>query len=134
MAISNNQIIHQKIVKGSFNGELFLKFIKELSKKLKSTGDKKYILLDNARIHHYRKVKEFINNETKINLIYNIPYTPETNPIERVFSDVKKNLRNKKIDNDNIVGEINKSIKNINVNNFKAYYEKSLISEIKKLK
>jgi transposase len=92
------------------------------------------VLLDNARIHHYKKIKEFIITKPKIEFIYNIPYTPETNPIERVFNDLKRDLRNKKIDNFNLVSEIKNSLININRNNnFQKYFEKSLIYEINKL-
>ena len=60
LAISNKKIIHSEIIKCSANGEIFLKFLKDLIKKL-CVEDNNYILLDNARIHHYNKVKEFIN-------------------------------------------------------------------------
>lgn len=133
LAINCNKIIHKRIIKGSSNGEIFLEFIKDLVKKLQ-TRNNNYILLDNARIHHYKKVKEFINTKSKINFIYNVPYTPETNPIERVFNDIKKNLRNRKINNHNLIDEIQKSLFIINKNNnFEAYYNKSLIDELKKL-
>ena len=132
LAINCNKIIHKQIVKGSANGEIFLKFIKDLINKMHK-GDNKYILLDNAKIHHYGKIKEFINKEPKIKLIYNLPYTPETNPIERVFNDVKRNLRKNKINKNNIIDKINTSLNEINNNNFKAYYDKSLINEISKL-
>ena len=72
LAINCKKIIHKKIIKGSANGEIFLKFIKDLVKKL-HTQTNNYILLDNARIHHFKKIKEFIDTESKIKLIYNIP-------------------------------------------------------------
>lgn len=132
LAISNKKVIHRQIIKGSSNGEIFLKFIKDLIKKI-HTENNNYIILDNARIHHYKKLKEYIKSKPNIRLIYNIPYTPETNPIERVFKDLKKDLRNKKINNDNLIGEIKKSLNNVNKKNFKKYFNKSLIDEIKKL-
>ena len=132
--INCNKIIHKKIIKGSVNGETFLEFIKDLVKKLQ-TNNNSYILLDNARIHHYKKLKDFIKTKPKIKLIYNIPYTPETNPIEHVFNDIKKKLKDKKVNNDNLIDEIKKSLNDVNNNNnFKAYYDKSLIDRIKKLK
>ena len=133
LAISCKKIIHKQIIKGSANGDTFLKFIKDLIKKL-SVKKKSYVLLANARIHHNKKIKEFIITKPKIEFIYNIPYTPETNPIERVFNDLKRDLRNKKIDNFNLVSEIKNSLININRNNnFQKYFEKSLIYEINKL-
>ena len=76
LAINCNKIIHKEIIKGSVNGEIFLKFIKDLVKKLQIKNTN-YVLLDNARIHRYGKVTDFINGMPKIKLIYNIPYTPE---------------------------------------------------------
>ena len=61
-------------------------------------------------------------------------FLPETNPIECVFNDIKRNLKNKKINNDNCIDKIEKSLSDINNNNnFKAYYINSLINEIEKL-
>ena len=47
---------------------------------------------------------------------------------------ISKRFKNKKINNNNLVDEIKKSLNDINNNNFKAYYKKSLIDEIIKLK
>ena len=134
LAINRKEIIHKELIKGSTNGEFFFKFIKNLVKKLKPKKNN-YILLDNARIHHYKKVKEFIDMQLKIKLIYNIPYSPETNPIERVFNDIKRILKTKKINNFNLIDQIEKSLITVNnSDNFYAYYKKSLIDEIKKMK
>lgn len=107
-------------------------FIKNLIKKLEIDNNN-YIILDNARIHHYKKIKEFINTKEKIKLIYNVPYSPKTNPIECVFNDIKKYLTKEKINNHNLKIKIEKSLNNTNSNNFKAYYKKSLIDEINKI-
>jgi transposase len=109
-----------------------LKFIKELVKKINSTKHN-YILLDNARIHHYGKIRDFISTLSKIKLIYNIPYTPETNPIERVFNDLKNILRTKKLTNAKLFDDIKESLLEINNKNFEAYYKKSFIDEMNKL-
>jgi transposase len=73
----------------------------------------KTILLDNAKIHHYLKLKKYVGNVKNVTLLYNVPYSPETNPIEKVFSEVKRNLRNVFIDNNNIVGKIKKSFTDV---------------------
>ena len=41
----------------------------------------KTLLLDNARIYHYNKVKQFAI-ENNITLLFNSPYSPIFNPIE----------------------------------------------------
>ena len=77
LSISNKKILHYQLVKGSVNGEMFFIFIKDLIKKL-TQGTQYHVVLDNAKIHHYRKIKEYIETKPNIELIYNIPYTPET--------------------------------------------------------
>ncbi len=83
----------------------------------------KYILHDNARIHHYTKLKKYCS-DNKINLIYTPPYSPEFNPIELVFSEIKtifRKLEHKKLETDIII-----SIAGVNTNNFQNYYNHSL--------
>lgn len=65
--------------------------------------------MDNARIHHAKIVKEFAEAEN-IKIIYNTPYDPKRNPIENVFSVVKKNVRKHMIEN-NSVSNLKKGIK-----------------------
>ncbi len=80
---TKNKIIHYKIINNNTNREQFLDFIKAINDKIYS---KKYLLLDNARIHHYKKLKDFIIQQNNIDFIYNIPYTPEFNPIKYIFN------------------------------------------------
>jgi len=46
-------------------------------------------LIVNCEIHRTKKLNEYVIKE-KIHLIYNDPYHLETNPIETVFSVLKK--------------------------------------------
>lgn len=85
-----------------------------------------YILLDNARIHHALIVKNYMKTCSQINLIFNVPYSPEYNPIERVLIDVKSNLKNNKISNMNIQDKIKISFKKVFSTNINNYYSKSL--------
>ena len=124
-SISNKKIIHNKIIKNSCNGDIFFDYIKELVKKLPK--DKHwFIILDNARIHHYKIIKEYISNINNVSFIYNVPYSPETNPIEHVFNDFKRILKNTKYDNTNIITKINECIKLIKTKNFINYFINSL--------
>ena len=124
-AVDINGNIYNKIIKGSCNGEIFLAFIKTLLKKL-SLNHKWSLLIDNARIHHYKKLKNFINEQPNINIIYNVPYSPESNPIERVFNEAKHYLKKMKFNNDNILGKINRSFKLVKKDNVKQYFYKSI--------
>lgn len=84
-AISNKKIIGYKVIEGSVNSEIFTNFIKELN----VSEESKVLLMDNARIHHSKIFKSYIDS-TKNKVIYNVPYSPEFNPIELSNSKVKQ--------------------------------------------
>ena len=52
-----------------------------------------HILLDNARIHHAKTVK-IRAEELDIYFIYLPPYSPDLNPIESGWKDLKRDLSN----------------------------------------
>ena len=86
-----------------------------------------YILLDNARIHHAIIVKDYLKTRLQLNLVFNVPYSPEYNPIERVFNDIKCNLKKNKLTNSNIKDKIKLAFKKVPASNINNYYIKSLI-------
>jgi len=49
------------------------------------------ILLDNARIHIAKKLRA-LAKELNINFIYNVPYSPDLNPIEFLWKDLKRDI------------------------------------------
>lgn len=115
--ISNKKVVNTKIMKGTCDGQKFKTFMEET---LKIIGGVNYsVLLDNARIHHSRLLHEL---KTKINFIYNIPYSPEYNPIEHVFSKVKHLIKNKSNTNRNIIKHITTSFKQISKLDLTNYY------------
>jgi len=107
-AISNKQVIYNKIIKGSSNAIQFNEFLVNVINNLKSP---KYLLMDNARIHHAKLIVDYMKT-TNHKIIYNVPCCPEYNPIELVFSKFKSLMRKK----DNSIHS--KIIKNI-MNSFK---------------
>lgn len=50
------------------------------------------VVMANMRTHHSKAVKELID-ELKINVIYLPPYSPDFNPIEKMWSKIKSVLR-----------------------------------------
>ena len=64
-------------------------YLKQLSEKFKN--EKIVLIMDNASFHKSKKLK--IPNNIKIEYIP--PYSPELNPQERRFEDIKKFLKNK---------------------------------------
>lgn len=51
-----------------------------------------HIILDNARYHYSSKVKAYIAENKRINLVFLPSYSPELNLIERVWKYFKKNV------------------------------------------
>jgi len=116
--------VHYIVVKGSVNSEIFKQFIKELNVKLNVNS---YFLLDNARIHHSKIVKEYMKTINH-KLIFNAPYCPEYNPIEKVFSKVKNLVRMKSNNNDpnKLKKNIRIALNKLTKNNLHNYFIKSL--------
>ena len=79
--------------------------------------------MDNARIHHNKILKEYMMNNN-INSIYNIPYSPEYNPIEKIFNTLKTKIRNNKINNVNSIERFikTKCTKKLLTNTIKSIY------------
>ena len=122
-AINEKKIVHYEIIKNSANAIDFKNFIINLVNK---GINNKYLLLDNARIHHATIIKDYIK-DTNNKLLFNVPYTPEFNPIEHVFARIKNILRLK---NNNSVCRLLKNIKNafnsITSAELTNYYKKCL--------
>ena len=124
-AISNNKIIHNEIIKGSVDGVKFKEFIIKLNNKLNNSM---YLLMDNARPHHSKLVKEYIDNETNHTIIYNIPYCPEYNPIEMVFSKFKSIILKKDNSSHNkMIKNIHQSFKKITKTDLNNFYNHALL-------
>ena len=122
LAINKTKVIGYKLVENGMNGEQYKNFVTEqLLIKNKAT-----LLMDNARIHHYKKLKEIMEEKNR-KIIYNIPYCPQFNPIEYVFNVMKKEIRqNSNIDTYNDLKKfINKFVKKMNISGFKNFFEKS---------
>lgn len=68
----------------------FQKFLEEI---IKVYHDKRKIIivLDNAKAHHARALQPFLENvKDKIELLFLPPYSPNINPIERVWKLMRK--------------------------------------------
>ena len=69
-----------------FNGETFLNFLKQLRKASCQSRKKVIVLSDNARYHHATLHKEYREScADKFALEFLPPYSPDLNPIERVW-------------------------------------------------
>ena len=71
---------------GKFNAESFGKYLKQLRKASCQSGKKVVVIIDNARYHHAIILKEYLQKcSDRFNLIFLPPYSPDLNPIERVW-------------------------------------------------
>lgn len=120
-AIDKNKVIGKIIVKGSINSDIFISFLKKFIPKNKKCT----LLLDNARIHKSCIFQQYIKT-TKIELIYNIPYNPESNPIEHVFNKVKCIVRREPTNTVQLLEiAINKGFTSITKSNLYKFYNAS---------
>ena len=125
MSVDINSNIDFTIKEKTLDGYTFNKFIKKINKK-----SDKIIFLDNASIH---KNKQFNSDiiKNKWNIIYNIPYHSHLNPIEYVFSLLRKNILNNNVETiSDIINVVLLFKKNINKNHIKNIFNKCL-NEIK---
>ena len=82
--------IHQR----SIDSDSFIQYLLVLLQTSKPSDF--VIFLDNCRVHHSKKVDEFLK-QNQVEVIFNVPYGPEFNPIERVWSMLKAEFKKQKM-------------------------------------
>lgn len=113
--ISPENIVNYELHDGPINQEKLISFLSNS----KFDGD---ILMDNCSIHHGKLVKNYLSKEG-VDVLYNVAYSPELNPIEEVFGIFKRNLRCRIIDKISdmkkyIDDEVERINEEINLRNF----------------
>ena len=90
----------------AINAKKFLPFLRRLRKRY----CKLCIIVDNARWHLTKDVLDF-TKASGIKMIRLLPYSPELNPIEQYWKNVKQWLGTKPIfDKENLVRELKKAL------------------------
>ena len=79
---------------GGTTGDRFVAYLKDILLPTLHPGD--IVVMDNLRSHHVKEVRELLEAEGMIPL-YLPPYSPDLNPIEKMWSKVKAILRSWKI-------------------------------------
>lgn len=74
-------------VQGSVKSAGVVAFLKHA---LSSLAGKVIVVLDNARIHCSKLVKDFVALEPRLEIVHTPPYAPETNPVEWLWAWVKR--------------------------------------------
>lgn len=100
--IANNGKMRFMTYEGSMDRDKFIQFLKQLIKSNfnypNSNKKKIFLIADNLKVHHSKKVQEFIeNNKDKIEIFFLPPYSPELNPDELLNQDIKTNALKGKI-------------------------------------
>ena len=82
------------------NAITFNRFLKKIIHKYKNVDGKIYMILDNVRFHHAKKLKPFLEkHKNKLELIYLSPYSPDFNPTERVWWYMRKKISHNRYTN-----------------------------------
>ena len=93
-AISNRGHLQFMILDGRFNGEVFKTFLQQM---IKYSRKKIYLVIDGHPAHKTKMLNDWLEeNETRIEVFFLPPYSPELNPQEYVNQDVKTNIIGKK--------------------------------------
>ena len=89
-SITNRGVVRFMTYRDSMNASKFIKFLKRL---VQASERKVFLIVDNLRVHHSRKVKEWLEEvEDQIELYYLPAYCPDLNPDEYLNCDLKRNV------------------------------------------
>jgi transposase len=86
-AVSARGDLHFDVVDGAMDADKFIGFLQ----KLRHDADSPiFVIADNARYHHSKKVRAFLETqEGQIMMAFLPPYSPELNPDEQVWNQAK---------------------------------------------
>ena len=87
-AISNRGKLRFALYRDNMNADKLIDFMRRL---VHDSKKKVFLILDNLRVHHARKVTAWLDkHKEKIEIFYLPPYAPEYNPDELLNSDLKR--------------------------------------------
>lgn len=92
-SVTNQGKVRWMIYRGSFNADVFIKFMGRL---IRESSRKVILIVDNLRVHHCKPVQEWVaENSDRIELAFLPSYSPEHNPDEYLHCDLKGALSKK---------------------------------------
>ena len=100
------------------------KFIEYLENHLLPTLDKEkdVLIMDNMRTHHAKDVQEVLTT-AGVKVLFLPPYSPDLNPIERLWSKMKAILRQEKVRTaDKLSDAVARAFSHISVNDCSAWF------------
>lgn len=92
-AISKRGKLRFVLYKDNMNADKLIDFMRRL---IKDTPKKVFLILDNLRVHHSKKVAAWLEkHKDEIEVFFLPPYAPEYNPDELLNSDLKRGIGNR---------------------------------------
>ena len=89
-AISNNGRMRFMLYGKTMTAQVLIQFMSRL---IRDSGHKVYLILDNLKVHHSGKVKEWLSTHSEeIEVFYLPPYSPELNPDEYLNGALKEKI------------------------------------------
>jgi transposase len=96
-AVSSNGRMKFMIIDGRFNSDVFIDFIKRL---IEGASAPIILIVDGHPTHRSNKVTNFIKTiKDKFRMFFLPPYSPDLNPDELVWNDLKSNIMGRKVAN-----------------------------------
>jgi transposase len=90
-AITNQGKVRFMLYRESMESKVLIRFMSRL---IKDSPRKVFLILDNLRVHHSKIVKKWIEeNKERIRVFYLPAYSPEVNPDEYLNGDLKQRIR-----------------------------------------
>ncbi|OGE55430.1 hypothetical protein PENARI_c004G00238 [Penicillium arizonense] len=92
-AYAQDGIVLCRVFRGSTDTSVFEDFIEQLLKHCgKWPEPKSVIVMDNASFHHSERIEQMCS-DAGVKLVYLPPYSPDLNPIEEFFAELKAFIR-----------------------------------------
>lgn len=92
-AVNNRGLMRFMCFTGALNADLFIGFLRRL---IKGAPSKQFLIVDNLRVHHSKKVGQWVEaHKAEIELFFLPAYAPEHNPDEYLNNDLKQKLKNR---------------------------------------
>jgi len=92
-AISKRGKLRFMLYKENMNSDKLIDFMRRL---VNDTDKKVFLILDNLRVHHSKKVTAWLKkHKDEIVVFYLPPYAPERNPVELLNNDLKQGVGNR---------------------------------------
>ena len=93
-AITNQGKVRFQIYDGRMNADQLIQFMKRL---IKDAKRKVFLILDNLRVHHAKKVNQWLAQHSEEIEVFHLPaYSPELNPDEYLNCDLKAGIHSQR--------------------------------------